>query len=201
MSWSGLRTRKFLPAAFRSLLPGLALLLVAEAASAMSLRCAQGIVSRGDDPERVRKACGEPAHTESWPAAPPLAAGAVWFYNEGPSRLLRLLRFRADRLVAVQTQGYGFREPDHASCAPGDARRGWSAYRLLAFCGEPDQRQVLGRMLTPRRADPTGPLLQRGQRAVHRQRWRYDFGPRHLPREYTLDDGIVTEVRSLSRDD
>lgn len=193
------RRRKFRTAGMCSLL--LAGLLVANEAAPSSMRCANGIVNRGDDAERVRSRCGEPDYIEAWPAAPPLPAGAVWFYNEGGSRLLRQLRLRGGRVIAVDTQGYGFRAPERPDCGPDAARLGWSAYRLIAFCGEPNARQVVGRLLTSRRDHPTGRQLQRGQRAVYRQRWRYDFGPRHLPREYTLDNAIVIDIRTLSRSD
>lgn len=191
--------RKFRAAGLCGLL--LAGLLVTSEAAAASMRCAGGIVNRGDAAERVRSRCGAPDHIEAWPAAAPLPAGAVWFYNEGGSRLLRLLRLRAGRVVGVDTQGYGFRAPEPPDCGPGAARVGWSAYRLIAFCGEPDSRQIVGRLLTPRRDHSTGRLLSHGQRAVYRQRWRYDFGPRHLPREYTLDNAIVIDIRTLSRSD
>ena len=194
--WIPRAGRKFPAAALLLALAG-----VADGAAAASMRCAGGIVNDGDSVERVRSRCGEPDHIEAWPAAAPLPAGAVWFYNEGPSRLLRVLRLRGGRVVAVDHMGYGFRAPERPDCRPDAARVGWSAYRLLAYCGEPDARHTVGRLLTPRRAHPTGKLLPRGQRAVYRQRWRYDFGPRHLPREYTLDNAIVTEVRTLPRSD
>lgn len=198
--WRSDARQKF-PASGLLLLLVLAGLLAADAGFAASMRCSDGIVNRGDSAAQLRRRCGEPDHIASWPASPPLAAGAVWFYNDGPSRLLRVLRLRAGRLVAVQSEGYGFRAPERPVCTPDAARRGWSAYRLLALCGAPDAREVVGTLLTARRDGPTSRLLLEGQRAVHRQRWRYDFGPRHLPREYTLDNAIVTEVRTLPRGD
>lgn len=171
------------------------------AALAASTRCPDGIIDRGDEAPELRSHCGAPEYIVAWPASPPLAAGSVWFYNEGPSRLLRVLRLRAGRLVAAESAGYGFRVPERAQCEPGQARVGWTAYRLIALCGEPDAREVVGTLLTARRDSPSGPLLAHGQRAVHRQRWRYDFGSRYLPREYTLDNAIVTQVRTLSRGD
>lgn len=173
--------------------------LLTDVTYADPLRCPDGIVDRGDRGHEVRARCAQPDHIESWDAAPPLAAGAVWFYNFGSSRLLRVLRFRDDRLVAIGSDGYGFTPPARADCRPGAAQRGWSAYRLVAYCGSPASREVVGNLLVPARPLSGTGSTRSGQRAVHRQRWRYDFGPRHFVREYTLDNAVITDVRTLDR--
>lgn len=178
---------------------GLVLCLSTNGLPAQELRCENGIVSRGDAREDVRLRCGAPDHIERWDGVPPAMEGAVWFYNAGASRLLRMLQFRGNRLIRIENDSYGFSEPVQPSCRPGEAAPGWSAYRLIAMCGPPTSRQIVGNLLVPRRNTPTGTPLGFGQRAVHRQRWRYDFGPRNFIREFTLDNASVVEVRTLGR--
>jgi len=173
-------------------------LLLTALPSEAQLRCSGGIVDKGDSAALVQRHCGKPDHTEQWPGRAPAAPGAVWFYDRGPSRLLRLLRFRAQRLVAIDSDGYGFAAPDRAGhCRPGSIVRGWSAYRLIVQCGTPDQRTVIGHITTPRSADKAHQRAYAGQRLVYRERWRFDFGPRAHQREITLDNAIVTLIRTL----
>lgn len=180
-------------------LSALAFLVVAPSVEA-SLRCSGGIVDRGDSAAQVQRYCGKPDHIEQWQGHAPAAPGAVWFYDRGPSRLLRVLRFRAQRLVAIDSDGYGFSAHTAAGdCRPGSITRGWSAYRVLVHCGTPEKRTVVGHITTPRSADEGRQPAFAGQRLVYRERWRFDFGPRAHMREITLDNAIVTHIRTLDR--
>jgi len=181
------------------LLAGVAWCLVAPTAFAQSYDCDRGIVSIGDSADEVAARCRTPDHVESWSASPPARSGAVWFFNDGKSRLLRMLRFRDGRLVAIDNDGYGFVVPSRPHCRPDAPRAGWSVYRLLSFCGAPDAREQIGHLLVP--LEPLGEERARPQalRYVFRQRWRYDFGPRYLVREFTIDDASISHVRTLGR--
>jgi len=181
------------------LLAGIAWCLAATAGAAQSYDCERGIVSVGDSAEDVAARCRKPDHVESWPASPPAQSGAVWFFNDGRSRLLRMLRFRDGRLVSIDSDGYGFVVPSRPRCRPDEARAGWSVYRLLSFCGAPDSREQIGHLLVPPQSPGDDRFSPRGLQRVFRERWRYDFGPRHLAREFTIDDGSISHARTLGR--
>ncbi|MHA7833115.1 MAG: DUF2845 domain-containing protein [Algiphilus sp.] len=177
-------------------LSALCLLVVSLPATA-TLRCSGGIVEEGDSASEVRDHCGPPDHIEAWQGQPPAMPGAVWFYDRGTSRLLRLLRFRAQRLVRIDSDGYGFgAAPVRSDCRPGAPVRGWSAYRLLVACGAPATRTVIGHIAAPPSRDSTKAPARTGQRLVYRERWHYPFGPRTHMREITLDNAIVTSIRT-----
>jgi hypothetical protein len=181
------------------LLAGVAWCLAASTGASQSYDCVHGTVRVGDSAAEVAARCRTPDHVEAWSAIPPARAGAVWFFNDGGSRLLRMLRFRDDRLVAVESDGYGFVVPSRPRCRPEAPQVGWSVYRLLSLCGAPDTREPIGHLLVPpqKRSDDRFP--PQGMQHVFRQRWRYDFGPRFLVREFTIDDASISQVRTLGR--
>lgn len=181
------------------LLAGVAWCLVAPAGAAQSYDCGRGIVSAGDSAEDVAARCRTPDHVESWWARPPARSGAIWFFNDGKSRLLRMLRFRDGRLISIDNDGYGFVVPSRPRCRPDEPRAGWSVYRLLSFCGAPAAREEIGHLLVPPQSLGDDRARPQGLRHVFRQRWRYDFGPRHLVREFTIDDASISHVRTLDR--
>ncbi len=89
-------------------LPLLALALAVAGLSlpgrAEALRCDGDLVSEGDPAFQVRQACGAPDYVQ------PLHVHVhdtlhvreeLWYYNFGPSRLLRELRFRGGRLQRI----------------------------------------------------------------------------------------------------
>ncbi len=177
-------------------LSALCLLVVSTPATA-TLRCSGGIVEEGDSASQVRNLCGPPDHVEAWQGEPPAMPGAVWFYDRGASRLLRVLRFRAQRLVRIDSDGYGFGAGGgRSNCRPGEPMPGWSAYRLLVACGAPQTRTVIGHIAAPPPPDSIKAPARTGQRLVYRERWHYPFGPRAHTREITLDNAIVTFIRT-----
>ena len=102
---SGARASRWLVAA------PLAAMLAADAA-ADSLRCAGGIVTRGDTAQSVRAKCGEPDHTSGYQrrSGAPTArdAGAfnltdvqVWTYRRGYGRFVQHLQFEGGRLLRI----------------------------------------------------------------------------------------------------
>ncbi len=86
--------------------------LAARDASADSLRCAGGIVTRGDAAETVRAKCGEPDHTTGYqrrtgaptardPGAFNLSDVQTWTYRRGYGRFVQHLQFEGGRLVRI----------------------------------------------------------------------------------------------------
>jgi hypothetical protein len=121
----------------------------------------------------------------------------VWYYDRGPSQLLRVLTFRNGALSAIDTDGYGFPAQMEAGCGPGQLTAGMSKYRLLRICGSPSsqQAQSLLRPLPPQ--SPVTPSLSaRLQRPVYLEYWYYEFGPQRLPRWVTLEDDWVRDINA-----
>lgn len=181
------------------ILAGIACCLVAAPGVAQDYHCDRGIIRIGDRAEDVAARCREPDHVEAWSGDVPARSGAIWFFNDGASRLLRTLRFRDGRLVAIGNDGYGFVVPSQPRCRPDAPQVGWSVYRLLSFCGVPETREQVGHLLVPPPPLRDGSIAPQGLQHVFRQRWRYDFGPRFLVREFTIDDASIAHVRTLDR--
>lgn len=169
------------------------------AAEGQTLRCDGRLVSIGDRRFDALAACGEPdlrvpVRLELLGALPVLPYEEVWYYNFGPQRLIRQLRFRGERIVAIETAGYGFAEAAPGRCRPEDLRRGMTVLELLARCGQPADREQRVRQV--------------GRRALHpfttasvmlEEQWIYDFGPARFYRIVTVVDGRIAEVETGRR--
>lgn len=75
--------------------------------------------------------------------------------------------------------------------------RGDSAAKLLQFCGKPEvvARQRAERIFTTRH----GLLLPGFVEEVWVEDWTYNFGPNKLMRLVRVEDGVVTNIRTLER--
>src|ERR1043166_5837429 len=78
------------------------------------LRCGSRLVGPEAMAEDVRNACGEPDYIDRWqsPGAQlvgPLAGVEEWYYNFGPSQLLRVVHLQLGRVLDIRSEGYGFR--------------------------------------------------------------------------------------------
>lgn len=172
-----------------------------------TLRCGSRLVALGDDRAQVRAVCGEPALMDPWDAGVSHVPGRPqvieeWTYDFGSRELLRVLRFRNGRLRAIDAAGYGFSRPPDGDCAPEMISVGMAKYRLLRHCGQPQSAEAVHLLAPPRRANGAldGLAFSQGQVVeVYRERWRYDFGPRRLQREVTLENGRAVEVREGER--
>lgn len=184
----------------RVLLPLLALVLTAAGlllpARAEALRCNGNLVDEGDPAFEVREACGAPDYVQPLYAHGHGSGHVVeelWYYNFGPQRLLRELRFRAGRLQHIRTPGRGFRERDRAGdCVPIDVATGMTAFELLNRCGEPVQREARGLL----RRDHRGGI-DYGHRRIWIEDWFYPFGDQYLDRRVRLIDGRVTDIDTV----
>ena len=171
------------------------------AAGADTMNCGRRIIAREVLSAEVLARCGAPDHRETWfdGAHAPFPPTEVWTYDRGPRQLIRRLRFVNGRLESIDTDGYGYPERLDGDCRPTDIVERLSSYRLYRECGEPMSRERV-ELLAPRRAPvypPARPPV--ALRAVHRERWIYNFGSSYLMRAVTLEHGRVTEVQSLGR--
>jgi hypothetical protein len=169
-----------------------------------SLRCGSQLVAVDAVAAEVEAKCGKPDYRDRRVEALPYgrydADTEIWYYNLGPSQLIRVLSFRDGRLAEVDNDGYGFVAPAEARCSSQtEIGAGMSKFRLLAFCGEPISRSAKGIIDSV----PMHTLPGNGLRAypvqVYREEWVYNFGPNHFLCEVTLDNGVVSEVRSADR--
>lgn len=181
----------------------LAVLLARPVLADDSMRCGSRLVAADSLEAEVVAKCGNPDYRDRRVMALPYgrydADTEIWYYNRGPSQLIRVLTFRDGRLVDVDTDGYGFVPPDDPHCSQGEIGEGMSKFRLLSFCGEPISRNARGIIdSAPMRTGP-GNAWRAYPVQVYREEWVYNFGPNHFLCEVTLDNGVVTDVRSADR--
>ncbi len=181
------------------LLSGIVALLLALPAAAQSMRCEGKLVGVGDRRYDAILACGEPdlrvpVSIEVIGAVALLPYEEVWYYNFGPRRLLRTLRLRNDRIIAIESAGYGFSPDTPGTCRPEDLRAEMSTLELLARCGEPADREQRTRTFARRVGTPFA-----YNSIVLEEQWIYDFGPQRFYRVITLIDGRITGVDTGNR--
>lgn len=185
-------------------LAGLLCLAAAGAEAAGSLRCGSRLVSEGDRTAELIGACGDPAYRDVWGYAGPsnrwIADVEEWYYNFGPSQLLRVVRLRNGRIVSIDSEGYGFHAGTPRRCTPGDLVPGMSKFRVVLACGEPLTRESRGLL---RRLDHGSSQFPPGYgdalAPVYREEWVYNFGSRYLLRILTLENGRIVDVQNGSR--
>ena len=180
------------------------LLLLLASTDAFAMRCGNRLVGDGTQDFQVRDRCGEPywidgySNIEIVGARGPLEQQRevrfdIWYYNFGPSQLLRRLTFRDGVLLAEDTLGYGVDEIGD-DCGPNRSLDGMSAGELVARCGEPASRRNRSDTIVHR--PRPGIELWRDQR---REEWVYDVGDRERVRLVQLVDGRVTGVDRVRR--
>lgn len=178
------------------------------ATAADTLRCGSRLVSTGELADMVAQVCGEPDFIDDWTYTraygPPVTATTEWYYDFGPSQLLRILRFDNDRLAEIDSDGYGFGRAPDGHCRPSDIDVGMSKFRLLLICGQPDSQQAYNILAPLRRRDRYGSFTFEHSypgyvEPVYREDWVYNFGPRYLLREVRLENGRVVEVDNGER--
>jgi len=112
------------------------LLSLAAASPAYAFRCGSHLITEGDPRSKVVAYCGDPTEVQNttsvlrrpvtWINGRPYTVGdgfieipvEVWVYNLGPSKLMRQIRFEGGRVVAIDTLGYGYYEPNGKPAAP-----------------------------------------------------------------------------------
>lgn len=120
-----------------------------------------------------------------------------WLFNRGKYRLMQLLRFEDERLVAIESLGYGFSErdprpavnPDWSLIQPGD-----TAYEVLHDLGEPS---LVEKQPSIRFVEIFGPRLQPLHfRSAEVSWWYYNQGSDRLFRIVKLVNGRVVEIET-----
>jgi hypothetical protein len=171
------------------------------AAPAHALRCDNQIISEGDRTFDVLRKCGQPDFVdhrfEGLAFAYPFAIEVEdWYYDLGPTQLVRMLRFRNDRLAIVRTGGYSFGEATYGGCRPEEIEPGLSKFDLLSRCGEPDYSDAWMEYRSKRVGEVfTYPV------SVEVEEWIYSFGSNRFIRYVTLINGRVRDVETGERDD
>ena len=180
----------------------IALLLASTSVHAM--RCGNRLVSDGSQDFQVRERCGDPFWEDHYTNVDVIGAYgpqeqqrsvqyAVWYYNFGPSQLMRQLIFRDGVLLREDTLGYGVAEIG-SDCNPNRTLDGLSIGELVARCGEPASRR-----------SQTDTIVRRPARGVEqwrdlrREEWIYDGIDSRFVRIVRLVDGRVEGVDRVAR--
>ncbi|MGH8306700.1 MAG: DUF2845 domain-containing protein [Gammaproteobacteria bacterium] len=170
------------------------ILLMLAASPAFAWRCSHGLVDIGDSAASVRQRCGQPdfiyPDTNTSSRGRSGSPDARWYYNSGPSQLLRVLLIHKSVVQAIDTLGYGF-NPVLRRCTPQDIRIGMSVYELASRCGKPRSKHVTH--------SGTGKRGYSGGAAVRTEMWTYDFGSQYLLQKVTLAAGQIQSVETASR--
>lgn len=175
----------------------LAMLLFAAAAvwPAHAFRCGHDLIQEGDRPHEVRSHCGEPDYRDRHADAylegiGPLDVTETWYYNPGPSGLVRILTFRRGKLRSIETGGRGFNETRVGGrCDPYALDVGMSKFELLGRCGEPAARDQWLAHDPTRFTKRTGPIG-----VVLVEEWTYTFGPNRFRRFIRIVNGRITDI-------
>lgn len=165
------------------------------AAPAVAFRCGTDLIQEGDRKYDVIENCGEPDFRDRHAGAylegiGPVDITETWYYNQGPSRLIRILTFRHGRLRSVETGGRGFTESAvRRACDPYTLDIGMSKYELRTRCGEPVSRNS---------------WFEHGASRLHKQHgfhgtvrveeWIYVFGGNRFRRYIRMVNGRVIAI-------
>ena len=88
---------------------------------AQALRCGNEVIVEGDRQDKLLKYCGKPAQkinakiagykfTNSKQRAKKVKKIEKWFYNFGANDLYYIVYLEKGRVVAIETDGYGFNQ-------------------------------------------------------------------------------------------
>ncbi|MEO8461489.1 MAG: DUF2845 domain-containing protein [Dokdonella sp.] len=181
----------------------IALLFCFASPAAFALRCGSRVISSGDQDFKVRSRCGDPLWIDEFIGYDVIGNRnfqqqievqvQVWYYNFGPSQLMRRLRFRNGVLADEETLGYGVNTIGD-NCDANLNYTGLSVGELIARCGQPATRRGTTDTIGRRIAPGFGHIS-----AQRREDWIYDFGGNSFMRMVHLVDGQVTGVSTLPR--
>lgn len=190
----GLREALSPPGAGRALRAGVALasaVLLAQTASAESIRCDGALVEVGDPKVRLLAECGEPLSRDVVAVVKVLADGEeirssyaeTWSYETG-AREYRVLRFEGGKLV-----GDGMR------CGRDLVEAGDTTLAVLQNCGEPVSREAAGRV-----NDPPQPAARNVVSESLVEHWTYSQGPGKFSQIVVLREGRIEAIENGSRE-
>jgi hypothetical protein len=114
-----------------------------------------------------------------------------WLYNFGPNSLIYVLLFREDRLVKIETRGYGFSPgaTPGGDCDTGTMSVGDTKFEVLMRCGEPAYRSTREEEIS----DPIN-RFRRRTRLVVIEEWTYNFGPLRFVKILTFRNGRLADI-------
>lgn len=118
-----------------------------------------------------------------------------WLFDQGGKRLMQLLRFENQRLVSINSLGYGLdgrdqpnlRERDWSTVQPGD-----TSYEVIRRMGQPTTIEDLPGVDIIRTFGPYRSTLD--FRSASEAWWYYNQGPNRLFRIIKFVNGRVVEV-------
>jgi hypothetical protein len=115
-----------------------------------------------------------------------------WYYNFGPRHLVRRLRFVDDRLVAIDSAGYGARRIGE-DCSDAALRRGSTTGEVFLHCGAPAARSQRYQDIV--RYDGAGNAIVQ---PVLREQWRYQLPGSRFVRLAIFYDGQLDRVERVA---
>jgi hypothetical protein len=178
---------------------------VVRAHAADTLRCGSRLVGIETPQAEVQALCGAPSYRDHRIESRSRYGNTydeadIWYYNDGPNQLIRVLIFRDGKLAEIHSDGYGFAPRSARTCRPSDIVTGMSKYRLVMTCGEPLSKQAMN-ITAPLLVGPQ-PGLPRGAAysvPVYREEWVYNFGSNYFLHTVVIENGVVTEIHTGER--
>lgn len=169
----------------------LTLCLISGSGYTLAAQCDPEQMSLGKPTAEIASRCGAPVWREHWSeerfieSAPrPLRREVVtfeeWVYDFGPSRFIRIFRFKNDLLIEVKTGGYGFSPEAEADfgCERTIVSPGETKWEVRMKCGEPTAASPADRSW---RDENT---------------WLYDLGSTRLIRIFRFQNGRLIQVET-----
>ena len=173
-------------------------------------RCGRNLVSIGDTTGEVLSKCGEPFYrdqvaTQSVGVPKGMDLGSsvttfveLWAYHEGPRTLLRIFRFEAGRLAAIEHGNRAGKTPHKSSAFI--VQLGDFLPQVLIKYGEPLAWEVIG--FQSRQLESEG--THTGSRTVTQvdekiERLTYDMGSRKFQKILTFIGGRLAKVEDGER--
>lgn len=184
---------------------------LADAGSALAMRCGTHLVLEGDTRDRVRHLCGAPtdvavrveAHTVHEPHGHLVVSRTVtrviesWTLNFGPQEFMRLVVFHDGVVARIETLRRGYR-PEQLGAYGRDIEIGDTRDRVRAVWGEPSEASSHVADDTVHAFAPPG-LASTERRTVEVDTWTFNYGPRRFMRRVVFEDGRVVRIETLGR--
>lgn len=178
--------------------------LLLNTGSALGLPCDGRTVNIGDTMKEVAANCGEAMLKEQRKVTVEETDGSgarsavttttdEWTYNFGPEEQLQTYRFENGKLAGIATSGYGRAVDDMTdNCRSGELLAVGDSYLdTYLKCGEPIAREKL-----PAKVTVTTEGGKRRVTSVPVVEWTYRYGPDAPGYTLSIENGVVTEIRT-----
>jgi hypothetical protein len=184
-----------------SLLTTITLLI---AVNALALPCNGQAVNVGDTRKVVATKCGEAMYKEERTVkveeiennaivSRSATTTDLWAFDFGPEELMQSYRFENGKLVEIRTAGYGRLHDDpNDTCRNGELLAvGDNSLDAFLKCGEPiakekQEDKVVDSTSDGKRIRTTIPVTE----------WTYRYGPDAPGYTLTIENGVVTDIRT-----